>query len=111
MSSLLKFYQIEQNSSNLEMDTLLKEKEELKRLQKKILTIYNDWYSKLTDQEKLAMKNLGMIKGDYCYSDMIDYILFYKESLSSEHKVYEYLIKLLRGVERIRNILMPCSDL
>ena len=56
------------------------------------------------------MQNLGLMKGSYEYTEMLDYIVVYREKLSTDHKVYEYLIKVLRGIEKIRKILFPRID-
>ena len=41
---------------------------------------------------------------------MLDYIVVYREKLSTDHKGYDYLIKVLRGIEKIRKILFPRID-
>ena len=55
----------EQNSSNMEIDSLLSKKQELEKLQNKIVSVYNEWYSRRTEQEKQVMQNLGLMKGSY----------------------------------------------
>lgn len=38
---------------------------------------------------------------------MLEYIVAYKIKFSSDQKVNDYLIKILRGIQRIRKILFP----
>ena len=38
---------------------------------------------------------------------MLEYIVSFEKKFSTESKVNEYLIKVLRGIQRIRKILFP----
>lgn len=38
---------------------------------------------------------------------MLNYIVVFREKLSTNDKVNDYLIKVLRGIQRIRKILFP----
>jgi len=38
---------------------------------------------------------------------MLEYIVAYKIKFSTDQKVNDYLIKILRGIQRIRKILFP----
>ena len=43
----------------------------------------------------------------YQYEDMLEYIVEFDKKFSTDGKVNEYLIKVLRGIQRIRKILFP----
>ena len=62
----------------MEIETLLKDKEELGKLQQKVLSIYNEWYAHRTEHEKQIMQNLGYMKGSYEYNQMLDFIAAYR---------------------------------
>lgn len=49
------------------MDVLLKKQSELEKLQKKILSLYNEWYGKVPDSSKEIMKNIGYLQANYEY--------------------------------------------
>lgn len=53
------------------------------------------------------MKNLGYIQASYEYEEMLEYIVVFKNKFSTDTKVNDYLIKILRGIQRIRKILFP----
>lgn len=38
---------------------------------------------------------------------MLEYIVVFKNKFSTDTKVNDYLIKILRGIQRIRKILFP----
>lgn len=61
----LKQFRCGQKVATLEMDSLLSSKSQLDKLQKKILSLYNDWYGNLSDSEKELMKNLGYLESSY----------------------------------------------
>lgn len=53
------------------------------------------------------MKNLGYLQASYEYEEMLEYIVVFKNKFSTDTKVNDYLIKILRGIQRIRKILFP----
>ena len=53
------------------------------------------------------MKSLGHFEGSYDYEQMLDNIRIFRDKFSTEHKVNNYLIKVLRRVDRIRKIVFP----
>jgi hypothetical protein len=55
------------------------------------------------------MKSRGYLQTTYGYEEMLEYITVFKKKFSTNEKVNEYLIKLLRGIHRIRKMLFPKS--
>lgn len=97
----------QQNQATAEMDMLTKSKAQLESVQKKILALYNEWYGARSESEKGLLKNLGLLQTHYQYEDMLEYIVSFEKKFSTEGKVNEYLIKVLRGIQRIRKIIFP----
>lgn len=38
---------------------------------------------------------------------MIQYIVFYKDKLSTNDKLNDYILKILRGIQKIRRVIFP----
>lgn len=53
------------------------------------------------------MRNIGYLQGNYEYEKMLEHIVVFENKFSTDSKVNDYLIKILRGVQRIRKILFP----
>lgn len=53
------------------------------------------------------MKNIGYLQTNYGYEQMLEHIVVFENKLSTDSKVNDYLIKILRGIQRIRKILFP----
>lgn len=61
----------------------------------------------MPDSSKEVMKNIGYLQGNYEYEKMLEHIVVFESKFSTDSKVNDYLIKILRGVQRIRKILFP----
>lgn len=53
------------------------------------------------------MRSVGYLQGSYEYEKMLEYIVVFENKFSNNSKVNDYLIKILRGIQRIRKILFP----
>lgn len=71
------------------------------------MELYNDWYGKVPDSSKEIMRSVGYLQGSYEYEKMLEYIVVFENKFSNNSKVNDYLIKILRGIQRIRKILFP----
>jgi hypothetical protein len=41
---------------------------------------------------------------------MIEYIVYYKDKLSTNDKLNDYILKILRGIQKIRRIIFPLQS-
>lgn len=53
------------------------------------------------------MKALGHFKQDYNYKEMLEYIVNYCKKFNSNGKLNEYIIKILRGIQKLRRVVFP----
>ena len=56
------------------------------------------------------MKSLNKLKENYSYEDMLNYILFYDSKLSTNDKLNQYILKVLRGIQKIRKTIYPIQS-
>lgn len=56
------------------------------------------------------MKSLDKLKQNYSYEDMLNYILFYDSKLSTNDKLNQYILKVLRGIQKIRKTIYPIQS-
>lgn len=56
------------------------------------------------------MKSLNKLKENYSYEDMLNYMLFYDSKLSTNDKLNQYILKVLRGIQKIRKTIYPIQS-
>ena len=56
------------------------------------------------------MKNFNKLKENYAYEDMLHYIVFYDQKLSTNDKLNDYILKILRGIQKIRRVIFPMQS-
>jgi hypothetical protein len=56
------------------------------------------------------MKNFNKLKENYAYEDMLNYIVFYDAKLSTNDKLNHNMLKILRGIQKIRRIIFPMQS-